>query len=241
MLYDTGTSRSCISAALYKSLDQAPPLTPMDFLKVQGANGNDLQPLGVIQGTITLGCTDITHQFIVLNSIQTPLILGIDFQKKHGCSSSWTQDGQMQIKWGNAVTINSVATSEEHPIVYAPANICVPPKGVAVLLTTIRGLTIEATESLYKTEPIKGFNKQFPNLLIVPTAYHLAPGRNDTPIICTNKGATAQIIPKGTAMAELHYVDPEKYELHETIMGPFKEVKLNTVETRPSHSHEKDR
>ena len=142
----------------------------MDFLKVQGANGNDLQPLGIIQGTITLGCTDITHQFIVLNSIRTPLILGIDFQKKHGCSSSWTQDGRMQIKWGNAVTINSVATSEEHPIVYAPANICVPPKDVAVLLTTVRGLTIEATESLYKTEPIKGFDKQFPNLLIVPTA-----------------------------------------------------------------------
>ena len=117
MLYDTGASRSCISTVLYKSLDQAPPLTPMDFLKVQGANGNDLQPLGVIQGTITLGCTDITHQFIVLNSIRIPLILGIDFQKKHGCSSSWTQDGQMQIKWENAVTINSVATSEEHPIV----------------------------------------------------------------------------------------------------------------------------
>ena len=84
MLYDTSTSRSCISTALYKSLDQVPPLTPMDFLKVQGTNGNDLQPLGVIQGTITLGCTDITHQFIVLNSIRTPLILGIDFQKNTG-------------------------------------------------------------------------------------------------------------------------------------------------------------
>ncbi len=111
ILYDIGTSRSCISTALYESLDQVPPLTPRDFLKVQGTNGNDLQPLGVIQGTITLGYTDITHQFIVLNSIRTPLILGIDFQKKHGCSLSWTQDGRMQIKWLNAVTINSVATS----------------------------------------------------------------------------------------------------------------------------------
>ena len=76
-LIDTGTTRSCISEAYFKTL-------PQQNLKglrvaVRSASGSSLAPVGFITCNITLGSKTFQHDFVVCKHLMRPLILGREF------------------------------------------------------------------------------------------------------------------------------------------------------------------
>jgi hypothetical protein len=217
VLYDTGATRSCISEDFYNSLQEKPPLLPLVVSQVRGANGDDLQPLGLITGMVTLGTTIINHRFIVLRKLSMPLILGLDIQRTHKLYQDWAMDGRMLIRTKKEVMVHTIDVVEQTPVVFAKQQIAVPPGGLAVLPTQLRAFDSEKAKEdnlqYYSVEIVDSFAQLFPNLMMIPTIYNVNDRKNVAPIICVNKSTDIILIPKGTKVAELEGIDITRYDL----------------------------
>jgi len=59
-------------------------IKPMHTVRLINADGRDITPAGVAILTIDLGNFSAEHQFVVVDSLSTPVILGCDFLMGHG-------------------------------------------------------------------------------------------------------------------------------------------------------------
>ena len=74
-LIDTGTMRSCISEAYFKTLPQQ-NLKGLHRVAVRSASGSSLAPVGFMTCNITFGSKTFQHDFVVCKHLMRPLILG---------------------------------------------------------------------------------------------------------------------------------------------------------------------
>ena len=60
--------------------------------KLVTASGKPLSVVDHIAATVQIGQLKVRHNFIVVNSLVTPVILGTDFLQKHGLTLDFTAD-----------------------------------------------------------------------------------------------------------------------------------------------------
>ena len=80
ILLDSGASCSVVHSN-YILLDDVRPLISVTLVN---ADGSSLSPSGTTTEQVALNGLDTSHNFIVVNNLSTPVILGCDFLYKHG-------------------------------------------------------------------------------------------------------------------------------------------------------------
>ena len=89
---DSGAAISLIHLQAYKlmpdTLKTAITL-PGELETLMTADGSPMQIVGHVTITIRLKNLRVTHHFIVVKSLMTDVILGIDFQREYRISYDW--------------------------------------------------------------------------------------------------------------------------------------------------------
>ena len=88
-LIDTGATRSCISEEFYKKIETT-QLQSLYGLNVVSASGEDILPIGMVTCKFKIQNTPFEHNFIVCKRIKRPMILGLDFLRKHKIGTTWS-------------------------------------------------------------------------------------------------------------------------------------------------------
>ena len=89
LLVDSGSSISLIqesvATAYYRQIDRAPK-----GLELTSAEGKEIPVLGCITIPLCLGNLQVNHNFVVIPSLISPVILGIDFLQKYNLVLDFT-------------------------------------------------------------------------------------------------------------------------------------------------------
>ena len=84
-LLDTGACITAMSLDALKSLSEKPePVSSSGVKRISVANGNTVQVKGVYRMPITIRRTEILFPMDVIEGLNTPVILGLDFIRKSG-------------------------------------------------------------------------------------------------------------------------------------------------------------
>ena len=99
---DSGTAISLIHLQAYKlmpdTLKTAITL-PGELETLTTADGSPMHIVGHATITIHLKNLQVTHHFIVVESLMTDVILGIDFQREYRISYDWDEDKRCYIRY----------------------------------------------------------------------------------------------------------------------------------------------
>ena len=91
-LFDTGASRSVMSADTFKILKlNDKDLDTKNIPNVVGANGTSLGAIGKISCEIKIGKEKCKQTFLVCQNLKRNLILGVDFAQKNAAGVQWTK------------------------------------------------------------------------------------------------------------------------------------------------------
>ena len=152
-----------------------PPLQSLCNFSVKSASGGNLQPMGKIECTFTLGEREYTQPFIVCRKLTRSIILGRDFLRGHRLHVGWSKQRRFQVKSGKQVLVEAI-TAEENPVVMLKRNITVPSKTLVVveMQTTVPNLE---SATFYDFSPTERYLKQGLNLVLIPIAYHTSTSR----------------------------------------------------------------
>ena len=93
---DTGSTRSCISEAYFKTLLQQ-NLKGLHRVAVRSASGSSLAPVGFMTCNITLGNKTFQHDFIVFKHLMRPLILGREFLYENELKVYYSKTGESRL------------------------------------------------------------------------------------------------------------------------------------------------
>ena len=84
IMLDSGSAVSLITQGMISPLMTSVIHIPLPQVKLVTAAGNDLLIVDHIQAAVQIQNYAVTHSFIVVNTLITPAILGIDFLQQHG-------------------------------------------------------------------------------------------------------------------------------------------------------------
>ena len=84
IMLDSGSAVSLIRQDMISPLMTSVIHIPLPQVKLVTAAGNDLLIVDHIQAAVQIQNYTVTHSFIVVNTLITPAILGIDFLQQHG-------------------------------------------------------------------------------------------------------------------------------------------------------------
>ena len=84
IMLDSGSAVSLIRQDMISPLITSVIHIPLPQVKLVTAVGNDLLIVDHIQAAVQIQNYTVTHSFIVVNTLITPAILGIDFLQQHG-------------------------------------------------------------------------------------------------------------------------------------------------------------
>jgi len=84
-LYDTGSCITCISSEVYKSLSKADKVGELQPAERQflSASGTRMKALGTVTLNMMVEGHPVQHELFVLPTLHEPMILGIDFIRRH--------------------------------------------------------------------------------------------------------------------------------------------------------------
>ena len=72
---------------------------PGELETLTTADGSPMHIIGHATITLHLKNLRVTHHFIVVESLMTDIILGIDFQREYGISYDWDEEKQCYIRY----------------------------------------------------------------------------------------------------------------------------------------------
>ena len=101
MLVDSGAAISLIHLQAYKLMPdtlKAAITLPGELEMLTTADSSPMHIVGHATITIHLKNLRVTHHFIVVESLMTDLILGIDFQREYRISYDWDKDKRCYIR-----------------------------------------------------------------------------------------------------------------------------------------------
>ena len=78
-MLDSGSSVSLVQCDILKSVKNTTQVDTTKTLRLVTASGDTLLILWHIRTIVQLGELNIVHEFLVINSFVTPVILGVDF------------------------------------------------------------------------------------------------------------------------------------------------------------------
>ena len=133
-LMDTGVMRSCINYNTFRKLDVQ--LAQHEVPKVIGADGGDLDSMGIVQLTLRIGTSKVTQDFIVCRELRRNIILGVDFAKRNCAGIQWTTN-RTRVLSLNGIKAVEVEEDELGIPVTASYHVKIPPRHNAVFEVNI--------------------------------------------------------------------------------------------------------
>ena len=85
-LIDSGAGVSCIQSSMLQKFKQNFQLNPSKISRIIGVGGERHQVSGQVELSLKIGSATFSQNFIVLEHLHHPIILGIDFMKTYGAN-----------------------------------------------------------------------------------------------------------------------------------------------------------
>ena len=202
------------------------------------ANGSPMHIIGHATITLHLKNLRVTHHFIVVESLMTDVILGIDFQSKYRISYDWDEDKRCYIRYKGQFLCYTEDMESGINWVSVAKTICIPPKHNRAISVSIKGHDIKTPTacfigSLYTDTEIKlidgvhdiSHNTTLQVLVINDSNHHvnfpkgmtighLEPPTDDLTQIPINSATTQRMLPETIKPDSF---TPPKYQLEPTI------------------------
>lgn len=227
-LLDSGARRSVISHELYDQL-ALPTLKQLPPMRVHGASGQSLHPLGIATLDFELYGKKFRHEFIVCALLHRPIILGTDFMRKHNVMTGF-MDGMKTLIYGDRILAEEYDCNDVVPV-YTCRNITIPPRHTAVSEVTVEAprrpgdhqprFTIQGLQYI---NPSLRLREEEPNLYLPDMALRNVDEMKNPRIKMpfTNLDSLQAItIPKGTIVA---YAVPETDEINFVKLAQVKDI-----------------
>ena len=122
---------------------------PGELENLMTADGSPMHIIGHATITIQLKNLQVTHHFIIVESLMTDVILGIDFQREYRISHDWDEDKRCYIRYkGNFLCYTEDMESGINQVSVAKT-ICIPPKHNGVISVSIKGHDIKTPTACF--------------------------------------------------------------------------------------------
>ena len=238
---DSGAAVSLIHLQAYKlmpdTLKTAITL-PGELETLTIANSSPMHIIGHATITLHLKNLRVTHHFIVVESLMTDVILGIDFQREYRISYDWDDENRCYIKHKGQFLCYTEDIESGINRVSIAKTICIPPKHDGAISISIKGHNIKTPTACFigsqYTDPevklIDGVHdisrnvtlqvlvinnsNQHVNFLKGMKIGHLEPPINKLTQIPINSATTQQMLPE---TIKLDSFTPPRYQLDSTI------------------------
>ena len=202
----------------YQELGSPSVITPLssNIASVTSATGTDMGPMGKVNLKINLGGHYFVHPFLLCKHLHTPLIIGLDMQRKYQLGTGWTKDKKMFISQNNKVLVASVA-EKRLPVLRPPTEVHLKPRSNAIVIAQVD--TELPDFSVWESQ-------------IHPELQHSWPGITMPPVIHLRTTKTPPVIPLSICN---HTYSTIKIPAHTTlaIMVPYFDCE-SCVEARTS-------
>ena len=149
---DSGTAVSLIHLQAHKlmpdTLKTAITL-PGELETLTTANGLPMHIIGHAMITLHLKNLRVTHHFIVVESLMTDVILGIDFQREYRILYDWDEDKQCYIRYKGQFLCYTEDMESGINRVSVAKTICIPPKHNGAISVSIKGHDIKTPTACF--------------------------------------------------------------------------------------------
>ena len=174
-------------------------------LTVTTASGESIAPVGMIECPFTVGRKDFLHNFIICEKMKRPMILGLDFLRKHRIGTRWSPQGKFMLQTQNQILIESIETffKEESPKLTTKSGIEIPERSLVVIRARVE-IPPEHCERMFDTVPTEEMVEEYPELIAIPLIHKTSQRNyNTVPYVLINIGNEDTIIEKGKILAKL--------------------------------------
>ena len=152
MLVDSGAAVSLIHLQAYKlipdTLKTAITL-PGELETLMTADGSPMHIIGHATITIHLKNLQVTHHFIVVESLMTDVILGIDFQREYRISYDWDEEKWCYIRHNGQFLCYTEDMESGITGVSIAKSIRIPPKHNRAISVSIKGHNIKTSTACF--------------------------------------------------------------------------------------------
>ena len=251
---DSGTAVSLIHLQAYKlmpdTLKTAITL-PGELETLMTADSSPMHIIGHATITLHLKNLQVTHHFLIVESLMTDIILGIDFQREYRILYDWDEEKQCHIRFKGQFLCYTEDMESGINRVSVAKTICIPPKHKGVIPVSIKGHDIKTPTACFirsqymdtEVRLIDGVHDISRNatlhVLVINNSHqhvnfpkgmkigHPEPPIDDLAQIPINSASTQQMLPK---TIKLDSFTPPKYQLDSTtqqqldyLLGTFKD------------------
>ena len=152
MLVDSGAAVSLIYLQAYKlmpdTLKTAITL-PGELETLTTADGSPMHIIGHATITIHLKNLRVTHHFVVVESLMTDIILGIDFQREYRISYDWDDEKRCYIRYKGQFLCYTEDMESGINRVSVAKTIHIPPKHNGAISVSIKGHDIKTPTACF--------------------------------------------------------------------------------------------
>ena len=149
---ESGAAVSLIHLQVYKlmpdTLKTAITL-PGELETLTTADGSPMHIIGHATITLHLKNLRVTHHFIVVESLMTDVILGIDFQREYRISYDWDEEKWCYIRYKGQFLCYTEDMESGINRVSIAKTICIPPKHNGAISVSIKGHNIKTTTACF--------------------------------------------------------------------------------------------
>ena len=237
---DSGAAVSLIHLQVCKLMPDTLKTTitlPGELETLTTADGSPMHIIGHATITLHLKNLQVTHHFIVVESLMTDIILGIDFQRKYQISYDWDEEKQWYIRYKGQFLCYTEDMESGINRVSVAKTIHIPPKHNGVISVFIKGHDIKTRTACFigsqymdtEVRLIDGVHdishnamlqvlvinnsNQHVNFLKGMKIGHLEPPIDDLAQIPINSATTQWMLPE---TIKLDSFTPPKYQLDST-------------------------
>ena len=122
---------------------------PGELEALTTADGSPMHIIGHATITLHLKNLRVTHHFIVVESLMTDVILGIDFQREYRISYDWDEEKQHYIRYKGQFLCYTEDMESGINRVSIARTICIPPKHNGAISVSIKGHDIKTPTACF--------------------------------------------------------------------------------------------
>ena len=177
-LVDTGAGVSLLSAKAFRMVSRGTdgPRLSEGRVLIQGASGVGLKVLAAVFVAIQIGSSRYEHEFHVVDSLTSTVILGWDFLTNHNASIRCSAEQAVLQIGGQELSLQD--TEYINSLVRLSRNIYVPPRSTVIGKAKFKGQTQGIRKGNYMVLQVNsGFLSQEPGLMIMNGVVNIKTGQ----------------------------------------------------------------
>ena len=176
---------------------------PGELETLTTANGSPMHIIGHATITLHLKNLRVTHHFIIVKSLMTDVILGIDFQREYQISYDWNEEKQCYIRHNGQFLCYTEDMESGINRVSVAKTICIPSRHNRAISVSIKGHDIKTPTACFI-----GSQYMDPEVKLVNRVHDIS--RNVTQVLVINNSNQHVNFPKGV---KIGYLEPPINEL----------------------------